>query len=223
MVAVGAVMVMVPVGACTETDAAAGAPEDPFCTLLAEPPHLARWMHTDVIAFVLPDTPAEEVRALSQVVKADPNVAEVRFHDHQAAYEEFLEIFADDPDMIDGVTPEILPPSLRIAVLDGGTQIGALVDHPSIFELRDRRSMGLDAPAVEQLRWLTVLPRNDREEIWDRADVGLSLNLGEHAPAGLLDDVAVLEQQWRSSGTTLDEEAVRSARRIVAYFDTECS
>jgi cell division transport system permease protein len=41
-------------------------------------------------------------------------VERVTFFDQEQAYQEFSEMFADSPDMVETVTPDILPPSFRV-------------------------------------------------------------------------------------------------------------
>jgi len=47
-------------------------------------------------------------------VSTSPEVKRWKFYDKQAAYDEFRELFKDKPDLVNSVTPDILPPSYRV-------------------------------------------------------------------------------------------------------------
>jgi cell division transport system permease protein len=51
-------------------------------------------------------------------LESTPGVATVTFVDQQEAYEEYLRIYADRPELIAAVRPETLPPSFRLTLDD---------------------------------------------------------------------------------------------------------
>jgi len=55
-----------------------------------------------------------DVDALRSRLDGDELVDTVRFLTHQDAYEKYKEMFRDQPAMIDGTTPELLPESFRV-------------------------------------------------------------------------------------------------------------
>lgn len=79
----------------------------------------ARWQGgIEFIVFVKPEATPEQLKAIGDSLANDPQVANVTFVDKNAAYEEFKELFRDSPEMIESVTPDILPPSYRVEPKD---------------------------------------------------------------------------------------------------------
>lgn len=64
-----------------------------------------------VIAWLEPDAPG---LTLQQAVAGWPGVGEALYVDSQGAFEEFAALFPSDPELLVGVDPTSLPPSLRI-------------------------------------------------------------------------------------------------------------
>ncbi len=74
-----------------------------------------RWQDgVEFIVFVAPDASSDQIDAVGSSLEANPLVERVTYFDQQQAYEEFSEMFADSPDMVETVTPDILPPSYRV-------------------------------------------------------------------------------------------------------------
>ena len=202
---------------------------DEFCRLLAEPPLITRWMNTDVIVFLEPWTPAEEIDRLAALAESDPNVLSVRIFGQDEAYEEFVEIFEQEPARIAAVSPEILPASLRMTVVDDSAGVATIEGDRHINRVHDRTASRVDDPAVDQLLRLLTLPTGYGTRVTTPGWVGLSLRLADRAPEAIADDMALLEEHWRIGQTEdeidepLDESTVAAARRVVAYYDTECA
>jgi cell division transport system permease protein len=73
----------------------------------------------DVIVSLCDDrecpTITEAERAdLEAELAADPAVARFLFESKQDAYERFAELFADQPDLVDSVAPDVLPASFQV-------------------------------------------------------------------------------------------------------------
>jgi cell division transport system permease protein len=64
--------------------------------------------------FLKPDVTADQSRAVERQLKAMPEVKDVRFISHEAAYEEFKTLFANQQDIVEALEPQDLPPSYRI-------------------------------------------------------------------------------------------------------------
>ncbi len=64
--------------------------------------------------FLNPDVAANQREGLQTELAAMPEVKKVTFVDQAAAYDEFKQMFANSPDMVESVTPEDLPPSFRV-------------------------------------------------------------------------------------------------------------
>lgn len=74
-----------------------------------------RWQDgVEFIVFVSADATEDQLGAVGESLEGNPLVERVTFFDQQQAYEEFSEMFADSPDMVETVTPDILPPSFRV-------------------------------------------------------------------------------------------------------------
>lgn len=74
-----------------------------------------RWQGgIEFVVFLNPEASPEQITSVGNDLDNSPDVDSVTFVDQPAAYEEFKTLFADSPEMIDTVTPEILPPSFRV-------------------------------------------------------------------------------------------------------------
>src|SRR5439155_24707504 len=59
-----------------------------------------------------------QVEAIRALVSASPDVREFAFVDKDAAYQEFEEIFCDNPDLVDSIRADDLPVSFRVVAVD---------------------------------------------------------------------------------------------------------
>lgn len=74
-----------------------------------------RWQGgIEFVVFLNPDATQEQIDAVGRDLRESPEVEKTTFIDQKAAYEEFKQLFADSPEMVDSVSPEILPPSYRV-------------------------------------------------------------------------------------------------------------
>ena len=74
-----------------------------------------RWQDgVEFIVFVAPDASEVQIDSVGASLESNPLVERVTFFDQEQAYQEFSEMFADSPDMVETVTPDILPPSFRV-------------------------------------------------------------------------------------------------------------
>src|SRR5215510_10317293 len=56
----------------------------------------------------------QQIKGVETALKQDPNVKSFRYLDKQAAYEEFQRIFKRNPDLVNSITAQDLPPSFRV-------------------------------------------------------------------------------------------------------------
>jgi cell division transport system permease protein len=68
----------------------------------------------EFIIFLDPDATTAQEQSVRASLEENPLVATFTFFDREQAFEEFKELFADSPDLVSSVTPEILPPSFRV-------------------------------------------------------------------------------------------------------------
>jgi len=83
-----------------------------------------RWQGgVEFIIFMQPQANSDQINAMQTSLDESPAIASVEFIDQQAAYDEFAELFADSPEMVDSVTPENLPPSFRVEPTDKNVDV----------------------------------------------------------------------------------------------------
>jgi cell division transport system permease protein len=64
--------------------------------------------------FLKPDVTDSQTRAVERQLDSMPEVKTTRFISHEAAYQEFKTMFANQPDIVEALEPADLPPSFRI-------------------------------------------------------------------------------------------------------------
>ena len=72
----------------------------------------------EFIVFMNADALENQNEAIRKVLDTSPAIKEYVYVDKFAAYEEFRELFVDKPELVESVTPEIMPPSNRIVPSD---------------------------------------------------------------------------------------------------------
>jgi cell division transport system permease protein len=78
-----------------------------------------RWQGgIEFIIFMKPTATEDQISGLKTDLDANVGIESVSFVNQQQAYEEFRELFADSPEMIASVTPEVLPTSFRVEPVD---------------------------------------------------------------------------------------------------------
>jgi len=74
-----------------------------------------RWQGgIEFIVFLQPDVSQDQADAVGRELKDNPEVKSVKFVDKQQAYDEFKLLFRNSPELVDTVTPDILPASWRV-------------------------------------------------------------------------------------------------------------
>jgi cell division transport system permease protein len=68
----------------------------------------------EFIVFMNPDATPDQIDLIQNAVSTSPEVKRWKFFDKQMAFDEFRELFKDKPDLVNSVTPDILPPSYRV-------------------------------------------------------------------------------------------------------------
>jgi cell division transport system permease protein len=93
----------------------------------------------EVSIFLSDEITTEQRSALDADLRDLPEVEEVFFESKQEAFENFQDQFADSPELLRNVTPEVLPESFRVSLVD-----------PEQFAVVGDRFR--DAPGVEQVQ-----------------------------------------------------------------------
>jgi cell division transport system permease protein len=74
-----------------------------------------RWRGgVEFIVYMNPDATPEQVAAVQRDLDDNPQVESYEYLDQQAAFAEFQDLFADSPELLASVTPEILPTSYKV-------------------------------------------------------------------------------------------------------------
>jgi cell division transport system permease protein len=69
----------------------------------------------EFIVFLNPDSTQEQRDSIQGDLEANPDVREITYVDQDETYEEFKRIFEGQTQLIETVSPEVLPPSFRVA------------------------------------------------------------------------------------------------------------
>ncbi len=104
----------------------------------------------EFIVFMNPNATDAQIEAVGAELDANPQVREAEYCNKQCAYDEFVELFADDQPLIDNVEPEILPPSFKVKPVDADTDsVEAL---GAVFETQPGvREVAFSSEAIERI------------------------------------------------------------------------
>lgn len=118
----------------------------------------------EFVVWMNPEATGEQNANILDAITTSPEIADYTFVDQDAAFEEFKDIFADTPELVEVVTPEVMPPSYRIVPVDPDADV--VEELAAQFEGR---------PGVK-----TVVSANDTiRDIQDLADdVGIVFFIG---------------------------------------------
>lgn len=87
---------------------------------------------------------AEQREQLGRDLQADPLVDEVFYESKEEAYQQFVEQFADDEELVEAVPEDALPASFRVSLTDpnDAPQLTAQYsDYPGVEEIVDQRDL----------------------------------------------------------------------------------
>jgi cell division transport system permease protein len=69
----------------------------------------------EFIVFLQPESTQEQKESIQRDLEENPDVREITYVDQDETYEEFKRIFEGQTQLIETVSPEVLPPSFRVA------------------------------------------------------------------------------------------------------------
>lgn len=69
----------------------------------------------EFIIYLQPQITQDQKDSIQRALKANPDVREATFVNQDQTFEEFKRLFQSSPQLVESVTPEILPPSFRVA------------------------------------------------------------------------------------------------------------
>ena len=97
------------------------------------------------VSVFLQDSMSEDQReSLERDLQSNPVVDEVIYESKQEAYEHFQELFAEDPELLAAVTPEVLPASFRVSLVDPqqfDVIASQYANYPGVDEVSDQREV----------------------------------------------------------------------------------
>jgi len=115
-----------------------------------------RWEDgVEFIVFMDPEAEEAEIGAMKEDLEENPQIEAISFFSKDMAFEEFQSLFAGNPELLENVTPEILPPSYRVVPRDSDV----LVVEEVANSYRTRAGVLEVAFETEQLRKLQRLYR----------------------------------------------------------------
>jgi cell division transport system permease protein len=98
----------------------------------------------EVAVFLTPDVSADERKQLQTDLLAMPEVRSVIYMSKQDAYNNFKELFRDEPDIVANTSADALPESFRVKLKDPRTFSvirDRLADRPGVLQIRDEREL----------------------------------------------------------------------------------
>ena len=220
--AVVLVLLLTTLAGCTGGSAS----DEAFCRRLADLPPDSRWEDSDLIVFVDPDASHEEVDAIRRGLDTTVEIDGYTWVDRQESYDEFVELFADSPEMVAAVGPEILPESARVRVRGSDPAAiravaGRLESRPGVYRVVLRGE--LDLSLIEMSVRPLTSERAQQMTVFTRGRT--SIQLTDVAPGQVREAARVLDAFW-ADPTMVDgapnEQVTDAARQITAYYDTEC-
>jgi cell division transport system permease protein len=104
----------------------------------------------EFIVFMNPSATDAQIDAVRSELEDNPQVRDNEFCDQQCAYDEFLELFRDDPQLTESVTPDILPPSFKVKPVDSDSDaVSALGE---VFQTQPGvREVAFSSEAIERI------------------------------------------------------------------------
>jgi cell division transport system permease protein len=103
----------------------------------------------EFIIFMRPEATPDQTDAVQAAIDASPAIKDSKYLDQQEAYDEFKELFSDKPELVESVTPEVLPPSFRVVPVDASPD-----------EVETLGAQFENAPGVRQVVYASEALRN---------------------------------------------------------------
>lgn len=98
----------------------------------------------EVSIFLEDSLSASQTQSLEADLRENPEVADVVYESQQDAYETFQQIYAGEENLLAGLTPEDLPASFRVSLVDPerfDVVASQYVDYPGVEEVTDQRDI----------------------------------------------------------------------------------
>jgi len=121
----------------------------------------------DITIYLLDNATADEIRDLRRSVPDHPDVVNAVFVSKDDAWEEFKDIYEDQPEFFEDLPRDALPASIRITVVDGASAEEVASDfegHPAVEVIRTAPHPRQPVQSVVRPGWQGWLDR-----LFDRA------------------------------------------------------
>ena len=104
----------------------------------------------EFIVFMNPNATEAQIDAVRAELDANPQIRSSDFCDQPCALAEFEELFADDPQLVENVTEDILPPSFKVRPVD--TQSDAIEALGEVFRTQPGvREVAFSSEAIKRI------------------------------------------------------------------------
>jgi hypothetical protein len=198
-----------------------------FCERLSEPLPGDPWVDVDFMVYINPEADDRDVEAIRDALDRTDEIDGYTWVDQDEAYAQFVELFADSPEMIEAVSPEILPAIAQVRAEDRDPEVVLGIGQQ--FENR---------PGVYRVVFASEAPRSVIDGSIRPLTSGSGVNssaftrgragvrLAEVAPSSIREHADVLEELWAAPDSVGHGDAgpvVTAARQVAAYYDTECT
>jgi cell division transport system permease protein len=96
--------------------------------------------NVQTIVYMKADASQDQIDAVGRGLDQNPNVQSKRYLDHDAANQEFREIFADEPAIRDSLTPQETPTSYKVHVKNASSEVvdslkSQFQEMPGVFQV----------------------------------------------------------------------------------------
>ena len=98
----------------------------------------------EVSVFLRDDAAPEEIDALGAKIEQIPEVQDVYFENREQAYEQFQQLFRDNPALVENVDPDAMPQSYRVKLVnpaDFPVIRARLAGDPAIDQIKDEQAI----------------------------------------------------------------------------------
>lgn len=201
--------------------------EQALCDLLAAPvPGAEQMQGIDLVVFIEPQVSDRRAVELREQAEEHPDVERVVWVDQDQAYEEFAELHAGNDELLESVTAEILPPSLRLVVReDAELPVDEFEDEEGVFRVvvtAERHPFG-----TRMLENVTQPFLADDGPVAQFAGTARTLRLSElvaAAPEELRADLVLLDEAMGSVAFGEEPPAgtTEAAQRLVDFAASTC-
>lgn len=206
-----------------ETITVASGPSN-FCDTMAASPLEQR---RESIVYVDPEATAGVIEEVGEVLEALPEVESVRYVDRDETFQNFSELFRDDPAMLENVRPEQLPTSYEVKLVDRRAETRsalreAMLRRPGVYDVQP----DFGSPRLVDTLAMGAAGSVIRSGLVDGVLL-LVDDLGDGAaPDDVLRDVDTLVEVLLDEVELQDREqrvvALRARERLVDYVEEAC-